>query len=122
MQNWHNTNTNSQSVFHAQVTSSAKVYENISEFQHANAQSIAFQETFDLIEQTEELIEPYRAKTSEVPDKKILKEVLHRNHATFSSCAKMHLNLKPTQHASSQLQSAVILLKHVFTMNLFSKR
>ena len=58
----HNTKTNSQSVSYAEVTASAKVFENISETEHVNAQPTDFQKTLDLIEQIEELIEPYRVK------------------------------------------------------------
>ena len=46
----------SQSVSCAQVTSSAKVYENISENEHKIAQSTEFEKKFDLIKQIQKII------------------------------------------------------------------
>ena len=114
-------NTISQSVFCAQVTSSAKVYETISGIEHVNAQELKFKKTFDLTKQNEELIEPYRVKKYEISDIEILKKVRHGYHAANFSCANLNISLKTMQPSSNELESAVTLLKQVFTIYLPSK-
>ena len=70
-----------QSVFYAQVTSSSKIYENNSETENADAQSIKLRKMSDLSKQNEHLIQPYLAKYSALSDIEILKNVLHGYNA-----------------------------------------
>ena len=113
--------TNSQSVFYAQVTSSVKAYEIISEIERVNAQSTGFQKTFDLFKQIEDIIEPYRANISELSDSEILEKVRHGYHIAIFSCANLRLSLIIMQHSSNEIQTAVTFLKEVFSINLPSK-
>ena len=91
--------TFSQSVSYAQVTSAAEVSENNSDTEYFQAQSTGFQETFQLLKHIPELLEPYRAKNSEVSHIEILKKHLHGYHAAFFSCAKLQLSPKIMQHS-----------------------
>ena len=84
-------------------------------------QSTNFQQTFDLIQHIEEVKRPYRANNSELSDIDFVKFVLHGNHAAFYSRANLPLSLKTNQHSSSEFQSAVIILKQVFTFKLTQK-
>ena len=92
-QNPYNANTQSQNVSYAHFTSSTKVFESISQTEHVNAKSTEFQETFNLIKQIETLIEPYRAKKSELPLIENLEKVLQGYHAAYSSCANLQMSL-----------------------------
>ena len=114
------TNTTSQSVSYTQVTSSANIFENNSQNEHVYAQSIDFQKTFDLIIQIEKIVEPNRAKISELSVIENLKKNFHGYPAFYFSCASLQLSLKTMQHSSDELQSAVTLLKDIHTNNFHS--
>ena len=81
-------------------------------------QATDFRKTFDLVKQIEETKEPNRAKISEVSHREFLKEILQGYHAAYFSI--LQLSLKAIQHVSSELQSAAISLKQVFTFNRHS--
>ena len=81
----HIPNTNFQSFSYAAFIAYAKNYENNSEAETVNDQSIEFQKMFDLIKQKEEISEPYRAKNSELSDIQILKKVRLGYHAAYFS-------------------------------------
>ena len=72
---------------------------------------------FHLTKQIEESIEPFRAINSELSGIELLKKVLQEYHAAYFSCAKLQLSLKTMQNSSTELQSAVALLKQIFTIN-----
>ena len=118
----HNANPNTQSVSYAQVTSSAKVYENNSEIDHVTAQSIEFHKTFDPIKQTEKMVRPYQATNFELIDIEFVKKVLHGYHASYFSYANLQMSLKAVQHSSNELEIAVTIMKQVFTFTLVSKK
>ena len=81
-----------------------------------------FLKSFDLNRQIEQQIEPYRTKKSELADIAISEKVLHEVDAAYFSRAFFRLGLKTMQHSSDELQSAVTLLKQIFTINFFSKK
>ena len=93
----HAANTNSEPVYYAQVTSSAKVHENNSASELAIAHSTESRKTFDLIKQIEELFESYRATNSDLSDIEFLKKVLHAYHDAYFSSTKLQLILE-TKH------------------------
>ena len=102
----------------AQVSSSAKTCENVNHgIQSINIdQSTELREKNDLLKQIEELIEQYRANTSELSDIETLKKFVFWNMCCIILPRKFVL-----QHCSSQMQSAVTLLKQVFTIDLSAK-
>ena len=73
---------------------------------------------FDLIEQIEELIEPYQAIKFELSDIDNLTQDLDEYHAAFFT---LQSSLVKMQQSPAELQSAVTPLKKVFTDNLLSK-
>ena len=117
----HHANRSFQSLSYAQVTSSAKVYDNNSETENVTDQSNELQFLFDLFKEIEDIIEPYRANISELSDLEYLKKDLHGYKAACFPYANFQLSLKTMQHSSTELQSAVAILKQVFISNLFSK-
>ena len=68
------------------------------EIEHVNVQSTELQKTFDLIKQTEEIIEPYPADNSELSDIENPKSFFIRYHAAYFSSANMQWSLKTRQH------------------------
>ena len=79
----------SQFIYNAQVTTSAKTYDNFSEIKHGNPQSNEFRKkTLDLIKQIGDLIEAYPANNSEHLTLKLwrkfsLKTTLHYSPSQF---------------------------------------
>ena len=77
----------------------------ISESEHFNIQSTIFGRMFDLIKQSEVIIEPCQVNMADLPDFEILKKVVRGCHAAFFSCTSVQLSLKTMQHPSCDFQS-----------------
>ena len=118
--------TNPQSSSCAQISSYAKIEENINpEYEHLIDQSTEFQKKCEVTKQFEELVEPYLARICEKSDIDLLKKGIHGDHTAYFSCTNLQLSLKTMQHSLSELQPAVTILKQVSILmalqNYYSK-
>ena len=73
--------TSFQSVSYAQAASFAKVQETSTEAENAKGQSTEIQNIVDLLKQIEEILEPYRASSSELSHFEHPKKDLYRYQA-----------------------------------------
>ena len=114
----------SQAESHAQFTSSSKFCGTINpEIEPIkNDQPNKFQKPFEFIKRREELSKPNQVSYYEISDIEILRKFLNGYHATFCSCANLLVSLKAMQQSSSESQSAVTLLKCVFSVHYTPKR